>query len=75
MQRSQKDIKDYLKEIPREYKDTYFIKQKSSLMQKIDGILMNQKASDYNKVDVIKASNMIQKQILLVKKRNIKLNK
>ena len=38
-------------------------------MQKIDGILMNQKACDINKFDVIKASHIIQKQILLVKQQ------
>tara|TARA_Y100001938_G_C7971838_1_gene369727 strand:+ start:28 stop:465 length:438 start_codon:yes stop_codon:yes gene_type:complete len=75
--RSHKDVKDYLEEIPRENIDigTNFLSSRNHLyMQKLDEIIMNPTTSDYNRIDAIKAAHMIQKENVLDRQQNRKLN-
>ena len=43
-------------------------------MKKLDEIIMNPTTSDYNKIDAIKAAHMIQKENVLDRQQNRKLN-
>jgi len=43
-------------------------------MKKLDEIIMNPNTSDYNKIDAIKAAHMIQKENVLDRQQNRKLN-
>ena len=43
-------------------------------MQKLDEIIMNPNTSDYNRIDAIKAAHMIQKENVLDRQQNRKLN-
>ena len=75
--RSHKDVKDYLEEIPRENIDigTNLLASRNHLyMKKLDEIIMNPNTSDYNKIDAIKAAHMIQKENVLDRQQNRKLN-
>ena len=75
--RSHKDVKDYLEEIPRENIDigTNLLASRNHLyMKKLDEIIMNPNTSDYNRIDAIKAAHMIQKENVLDRQQNRKLN-
>jgi len=43
-------------------------------MKKLDEIIMNPNTSGYNKIDVIKVAHMIQKEKVLDRQQNRKLN-